>query len=408
MEKRILEGIRILELGPLVALPLSGRILASLGAEVIKLETNRVPDLMNFVPPWSKGMGQPEFQALKRRITLDLRVPEGQEVFKELVKISDVFMTNFREDILARWGIPFQQIREIKPDIIILFQTAMGDGGPYEGYKIYGIFVQNAAGVSMMSGFPGSAPYTVNNSYSDYHTGIFQPMLLIGALERRRRTGQGSFIATSIFSSGVCTIGPAILDYQCNGRLPERIGNKDPFAAPHGIYPCQGEDEWCAIAVFNDQEWESFCKVIGNPLWAKAPKFSTLLERIKNADELDRLIGEWTSNHSKEEVMKKMQSAGVPAGIVAKGKDLSESAHLKERSFYQETTYYVTEPGKPGNEWQQGPDVAASRIPISFSETPCLSGPYKRMGEDNEYVYGQLLNMSPGKIKELTEKEIFY
>lgn len=405
----ILQGVRVLELGPYIALPLTGRILAALGAEVIKLETNRVLDLMVFIPPWGRGMGQPEYQALKRRITLDVRMPAGRKVFERLLRISDVFMTNFRRDVLARWGIDFPTIREVKPDIIILWQTSFGGSGPYERYKMYGIMMQHISGISLMSGFPEPAlSGCINSAYSDYHTPVFQALGVIAALGRRQRTGKGALIEGSIFRSGACTVGPTLLDYQVNKRLPERMGNRHPTAAPHGVYPCRGKDEWCAIAVFTDKEWEAFCDAIGRPSWTQDSRFSTLIGRMRHVDALDRLICEWTSQCPKEEVMEKMQRAGVPAGIVAKGQDLAEGRHLRERGFYQETPYYIPDPQRPGGEWERGPDVVASRIPIAFSETPCLSGPYHRIGEDNDYVYGELLGMPREEIKRLADEGVFY
>ena len=263
--KKPLSGVRILELGPYVALPLTGRILASLGAEVIKVETNKVLDEMNFIPAWSRGGGQPEFQRAKKRVTIDVRTPGGLEVFKELVKVSDVFMSNFRRNILDRWGVDFPELRRLRQDIIIMWQTGLGGIGPYYTYKSYGILVQHMGGVSLMSGEEGEPPATINTSYSDYHTGVFQPVAIMGALLRRGLTGQPATMESSIFKSGAVTAGPSLLDYQSTGRLPERIGTRDRFASPHSEFQCLGEDSWCAIAVQTEDQWVDFCKAIGNP-----------------------------------------------------------------------------------------------------------------------------------------------
>ncbi|UCC60311.1 MAG: CoA transferase, partial [Dehalococcoidia bacterium] len=203
-----------------------------------------------------------------------------------------------------------------------------------------------------------------------------------------------------------CTVGPAILDYQTTGAIPDRTENRNPFAAPHGAYPCSGQDEWCVIAVFSDEEWQSFCNVIDNPAWTKRLEFQTLVDRLNNVVELDTLIAEWTVNHTRQEVMEKMQKAGVPVGIVAKGQDLAESDHLKHREFYRESTFIAPEIGKSGMEWpQSGPAIMFS-IPIKFSDTPCLFGPMSRIGQDNNYVYGELLGMSEDEISSLTEEEV--
>ena len=317
MPKRALEGLRVIEFGPYVALPLTGRILASLGAQVIKVETNKVLDEMAFIPTWSRGAGQPDYQRAKKRVTIDVRMPQGKDIFMELVKISDVMMTNFRRNILARWGVDFPQVREAKPDIVIMWQTGLGGHGPYYNYKSYGILVQYMSGVSMLTGSPGSPPGVANTSYSDYHTGVLQPAAIIGALIRRHRDGTTATMESSIFKSGAATVGPSVLDYQIADRLPERLANRDPGAVPHGVYSCKGEDRYCAIAVFSDQDWTAFCRVLGNPPWTGRTEFSTPLDRFAHQDELDRLVGDWTRQHTSQEVMERMQEAGVAASIVS-------------------------------------------------------------------------------------------
>ena len=407
MAQKALEGIRVLELGPYVALPLTGRILSSLGAEIIKVETNKVLDEMSFIPAWSRGAGQPEYQRGKRRISLDVRTPEGRDLFLELAKISDVFMTNFRRNILSRWGVDFPTVRQARPDIILMWQTGLGGQGPYHTYKSYGILVQHMSGVSLQTGLPDSPPGVVNTSYSDYHTGVFQPMAIIGALMRRRRRGKAETMESSIFKSGAATAGPAILDYQLNNRLPERRGNRDSVAVPHGVYPCLGEDRYCAIAVFTDDEWRSFCDALGDPPWASEPRFGTALERAANEDDLDQLISEWTGQRNAEEVMESLQRAGVAASIVSQGQDLYDSPHLKARDFYRPTRYYTTERDKPAWEWEPGEGIGW-HTPVRLSETPWEFGHYSNVGEDNDYVYQELLGMPAGEVARLLDDGVIY
>lgn len=396
-----------MEFGPYVALPLTGRILASLGAEVIKVETNKVLDDMAFIPAWSRGAGQPDYQTLKKRITLDVRTPEGKDLFLELIKISDVFMTNFRRNVLDRWGIDFPQVREARPDIIIMWQTGLGGHGPYYTYKSYGILVQHMAGVSMMSGAPGAPPVAINSSYSDYHTGVFQPVAIIGALMRRRLTGLPATMESSIFSSGAVTSGPALLDYQVNDRLPERMSNRDRAAVPHGVYSCLGEGRYCAIAVFTDREWDGLCEAMGSPSWSGSPEFATVLDRTRNQDQLDEHISRWTSGLAAEEVMQKLQQAGVPASIVSQGQDLHDSPHLKAREFYRPTRYYQTIRDTAASQWKEGESIAWS-MPVRMSKTPMEFGHYSNVGEDNSYVFGELLGMPPQEIERLIAGEVLY
>ena len=407
MTGKALDGIRVVEFGSYVALPITGRILASLGAEVIKVETNKVLDEMAFIPAWSRGAGQPDYQRLKKRITLDVRTSEGRDLLLDLLKTSDVFMTNFRRNILDRWGIDFPQVRAARPDIIIMWQTGLGGLGPYHTYKSYGILVQHMSGVSMMTGAPGEPPSAVNTSYSDYHTGVFQPVAIIGALIRRRLEGKGITLESSIFRSGAVTTGPAILDYQVNQRLPERRGNRDPAAAPSGVYPCQGDDRFCAISVESDQEWTAFCGVLGDPQWTNDGRFDNALARLHNHDELDEHIGRWTAQRPAEDVMESMQQAGVAASIVSQGQDLYSSAHLKARDFYRETRYYQAERGTDAAQWQEGSSIAWSS-PVRMSGTPMEFGDYSNIGEDNPYVFGDLLGLPEDEINRLAADGVVY
>ena len=405
--KKALQGIRVLELGPYVALPLTGRILASLGAEVIKVETNKVLDEMAFIPAWSRGAGQPDFQRIKKRVSIDVRTEGGLEVFRELVKVSDVFMTNFRRNILDRWGIDFPAVRQLRPDIILMWQTGLGGIGPYYTYKSYGILVQHMGGVSLMTGDEGEPPSAINTSYSDYHTGVFQPSAIIGALMRRRMTGQPATMESSIFKSGAVTAGPAILDYQVNGRLPERIANRDANSAPHGAYQCQGEDRWCAIAVHDDEQWAGLLRAMGDPVWSGEPEFATLTGRLANQDRLDALIGEWTAQLTADEVMERLQREGVPASVVSQGDDLYASEHLKAREFYRPSPSYVAERGTPAWEWEYRDSLAWSS-PVRLSETPMEFGKYSNVGEDNDYVFREILGMPESEIESLMESGALY
>ena len=402
-----LAGIRVVEFGPYVALPLTGRILGSLGAEVIKVETNKVLDEMAFIPAWSRGAGQPEYQRGKRRITLDARTDAGRDLMLELVRISDVFMTNFRRNVLDRWGIDFPEIRKQRPDAVIMWQTGLGGHGPYYTYKSFGILVQHLSGVSLMTGLPDDPPGVVNTSYSDYHTGVFQPAGIIAALMRRRLTGKTVTLESSIFKSGVATGGPALLDYQVNGRGPQRRGNRDAWAVPHGVYPCAGHDRYIAIAVADDEQWQRLRGAMGNPVWASAPEYETRIGRRRNEDALDAAIADWTRDQDSTALMELLQANGVPAGIVAQGQDLHDSKHLQSRNFYQETRYWEAERGVKATEWTEGDSVSWS-IPARMSETPIAFGKYSNIGEDNAYVFGELLGMPTEEIARLESAGVIY
>jgi len=400
--KGVLDGIRVIELGPYVALPLTGRILSAMGAEVIKVETNMRPEPLNFLPPWAPGSGRSEYDAAKLRITLDWAHPEAKATTLKLLSKADVFATNFRRDVLKKWGIDFPEIREVNPQIIILWQTGTGSQGPYGNYKFFGYPSQYATGVALMTGMPEDALAATSTSYSDYHCGVFNPLVIISALLKRKRTGRPSTVECSIWKSGIVTVGPALLDYQANGRLPERLGNADSYACPHGAYPCKGDDRWCVISVFTEKEWQALCDAIGKPALAEDPKFTTTISRVQNVDELDKIIAQWTSGRDATETMNVLQKAGVPAGVVAKGQDIYESPQLKARNFFHESSYYTPNPAKPGIEWEKGARQAiAGSVPINFSETPCVFSENKRIGQDNEYVYKKIIGFSDDEYNDL-------
>jgi benzylsuccinate CoA-transferase BbsF subunit len=406
MAKKALEGVRVIEFGLYIALPLATRLLASMGAEVIKVETLTSLDMSWYGPIYAPGALQLEYRPLKRNVTLDVRKPRGREVMEELIKSSDVYITNLGQGALTKYGLTFDHVRSLKKDLIVLWQTGLGSTGPYGGYKAYGRLMQHACAISTMTGSPDNLG-VANISYSDYHTSVFNAMGIVGALERRRRTGEGCLIECPIYESGVVTVGPAFLDYQSNGVVPERRENRHRFYAPHGAYPCKGEDRWCTIAVTSEEEWQAFCRVIGRPAWAKSPDYATAAARVTNAKDLDRLIGEWTAPRTAQQVMARMQKAGVPSGFVSKGEDLARNKHLKSHNFYKELEYYAADFEKPGMTWPVAGKSPVFSEPINFSETPCAFGPMHKVGQDNNYVYGKLLGMSKEEIRKLTKEGVF-
>ncbi len=404
-KKGILDGVRIVEIAFYVAVPTAGRVLAALGAEVITVQSINALEQTWLAPPYAPGLLMRNVLLGKRSLSLNLEDPRGQEILRKLLNKSDVFMTNMRRDSLAKRGIDFDQLRKVKQDLIVLWQTAFGSSGPHSDHKAYGMLVQYSSGVTLMSGSP-ERPAVTDPPYCDLHTGMFCALAILGALHKRRRTGEGSLIECVLNDAGVLTVGPALLNYQANGTLPIRMENKDPYAAPHGAYPCKGYDRWCTIAVFTDSEWASFCQVLGNPAWTKRTEFQTLADRLRNVDELDRLVAEWTISSEAAEVMERMQQAGVPAGIVAQGQDLCNSEHLKSRGYYKDVKYITPEFGKPGPEWAEaGPTICISD-PIHFSETTCRFAGMPKIGQDTEYVCGKLLGMPHGEIEALTKQGV--
>jgi benzylsuccinate CoA-transferase BbsF subunit len=396
----IFKGIRVVEIGLYIATPLAGRILASLGAEILKIETTRAPDQMKMMPAKAPGAAHPFLGALKRKISLNMNVSEGRRIARELIKRSDVFIHNFSIDAVQKWEIDYDTIQEIKPDIIYVWQSGMGMEGPYSSYKAYGGQLQSITGIQSLTGFPDKPPTQANNAFCDFHSSVYCALLITGALRRKRRTGKGTFIEIPLFETGAISVGANLLEYAANGIPPKRIGNHHRYASPHNAYPCKGEDRWCVISVFTDGQWRMLCHVAGHPEWLEQPEFATLAMRKRNEDLLDNLISEWTKHQEAKELAKALQAAGIPAGWVMKGEDLVADAHFKTRGFYWLTEYHKQPFTKDA---ETAPGIAMS-IPMNFAQTPCQNGSVGYVGRDNDYVYEQILGMSREEIKKLEEQ----
>ena len=393
----IFSGIRVIELAQAIVAPWASRIMASQGAEVISIEIAQRPNTMRGSPlvPATQTYW-PNYAAMKLGITLDLRPAEGRRIMDELLKISDIFMENFSPEAITRFGLDEPAVREVNPSIIYMGMPGAGSYGPYRHFSAYGVAIQPMAGLNHLMGYPGEGAIGPTIARPDYAAGTYAAFVAAAALDYRRRTNKGMHIEMGQYEAMATCLGTTILEYTANGCFPTRMGNRDPRAAPHGNYRCQGEDRWCAIAVFEDEEWRGFCQALGNPPWTKHPRFATLAGRKENEDELDRLVEEWTINCDAWEVMYRMQGAGVPAGVVEKGSDSEEGrdVHLKRREFMELTSH---------------PDFGncpAFPVPIRFSETRCRFGHTLAVGEHNSYVYKRLLGMSDEEIERLKKERV--
>jgi len=388
--KSVLQGIRILDFTWVLAGPYATRILADFGAEVIKVQ----PLMPQAEDKFSRGYYN-TWNRNKLGITLNLNKPEGVAITKRLVGISDAVVENFSPRVMANWGLDYDSLKEIKPDLIMLSMSAMGNTGHWRDYSGFGPTIQAFSGITYLTSFPGKPPLGLGTSYADHIAGLIACLALLGALEYRQRTGEGQYIDVSQVEAMASLSGDAILDYTVNDRPVEPVGNSSTEAAPHGVYRCGGDDRWCAIAVFTDDEWRGFKRALGNPPWVEAQRFATLSGRLENIEELDRLVEGWTSEHTAEEVMALLQEQGVAAGVVQDASDLAEDPQLKARGFFIELDH--PELGK----------TISDAAPIRLSDTPAR---YIRaapiLGQDNDYVYGELLGMNGDEVAELSEQGI--
>ncbi|RLC96863.1 MAG: hypothetical protein DRI40_01980 [Chloroflexi bacterium] len=413
-----LVGIRVVDMTVVWAGTFTTMMLADMGAEVIRVENTR------FAPYGTRGImvrptdsllstrgmataGYPDRKAGERpynraamfnvharnklSMTVDYMRPKGLEILKRLVGISDLFIENNAYGTMNKIGLSYEELKKVKPDIIMVSMPAFGSSGPYSDRIALGRHLECIAGHTLLRGYPEADPtWTTEVYHCDAAAGAVAAFAAMLALHYRQRTGKGQFVDVAQIETIIPQLGEAVMDYTMNGRVQEPIGNRHPSAAPCGLYPCQGDDRWIAITVCSDKEWQALCHAMGDPSWADDGKFSDTLSRWHNQDELDRHIADWTRQRQDYEVMHLLQEAGVAAGPLMDERDCYADPHIRERGFFEQVTH--VECGShlyPGMLWKM------SRTPGSIRRPPC------RLGEHNEYVYKQLLGVSDEEYAEL-------
>ncbi len=397
MKKRALEGIKVADFTWVIVGPLATKNLADYGATVVRIESPKRPDLIRSTLPYKDGKYEVDRAGFfaysnpnKYSLSLDLSHPKGMEVAKKLILWADVVAENFTPGVMERLGLAYEDIRKIKPDIIMLRTSNQGQTGPLAQHSGLGTHLVALSGLVHLTGWPDRESMPLVPAYTDYITYNFATTAVLAALDYRRRTGKGQLIDVSQLETAIQFLIPSILNQVVNDQEDGRMGNACPYAAPHGAYQCKGDDRWCAIAVFTDQEWQAFCNVLDNPPWTKDPKFTTLIGRKQNEDELNKLVEQWTINFTDEQVMTRMQAAGVNAGVVQSAKNVYEDPQLKHRNFFWELDHKVI-----GTYSHLGQTSILSKTPAEPQmPAPCL-------GEHTEYVCTNLLNMSDEEFIEL-------
>jgi len=391
--------------------PMATRLLADMGAEVIKIESLQhidpwrgppviTPELAARLPegtvaerPYNRSAGFNLQNRNKYGIALDLMTEPGKEVFKKLVKISDVVVENYSPRVMASLDLDYPVLKEINPEIIMMSLPALGGTGPDRDYIAFGQTIDCMSGMAYLTGYPGEEPMLQSGlSYGDPLSGMNAAFAILAALRYRRRTGRGVHIDLSQVEGLIAFNADAVMDYTMNGRVRERMGNRHTSAAPHGCYRCRGEDGWVAVAVASDAAWQRFCRAVGQPPWAEDERFADVPGRYRHQDELDRLVEAWTIQYDHYQVMHILQQADVPAGPVLDAKELVEEPHLNERGIFETVTH-----PEVGTHPYVGMYARFSKTPGSIRRpAPCL-------GEHNQFVLGEMLGLSPEEIAELEE-----
>jgi crotonobetainyl-CoA:carnitine CoA-transferase CaiB-like acyl-CoA transferase len=323
-----LQGIRVLAFEIAFSLPAGTRTLAELGADVVR------------VSPPTRGFGS--YISIvdgvflgKKSISIDLRKDEGKEVAARLARAADVVCSNFTPRVMKQFGLGPDDLLALKPTLIVLQLSGYGTPGPWEDFPAYGPSVEAAGGMNFMMGRPTDPPVRVGSGvFADQLSGRYAALALTAALELRQRTGRGQYIDLSMYESIVHLLGHNVLGAGVRARLPRRLGNRDPIFAPQGIYPCAGEDEWIAVTVKSDEAWARLASLIGSKRLLEEELASVENRRIHH-DEIDRLIGEWTSGRGKLEAAETLQGRGIAAAPVQKPPDLLLDRHLARRGAFQ-------------------------------------------------------------------------
>jgi crotonobetainyl-CoA:carnitine CoA-transferase CaiB-like acyl-CoA transferase len=395
-----LSGVRVISLSTGIAGPNAARGLALFGAEVFKVES-RAGGLDAFRSYGDNPEASPRFIEVNlntRSLTLNLKDPQGVALFKELVAKSDVVMDNFRPQVLPRLGLGPDDLLKANPRVIVVRMPGLGSDGPLSAYGTWGPTLTAYSGLTYLWNHPNQdRPIGSQGVYPDYLTGAVVPAIVVAALLQRRRTGKGTAIDVAQMDLAAYTLGTIFLDASVNGRDPTPVGNLSPHMEPHNCFPCLGDDRWCVIAVQNDAQWVQLCSAIGQPELASDERYSTLVARRTNRQELFDLLSAWTRQREAATVMELLQSAGVPAGVVQGGNDLATDAQLKARGFIEFVDHPIL--GK----------MPMAGLPMHFSggRHEQLKSP-PPLGSDNEYVITEILGHSADDLKRWQEEEVVY
>lgn len=397
MPRQIFEGINILDLSLAGVGPIPVSWMGSFGATVIHIQVHHHPDVTSASIPYKGGWGMEhswwnaDYNSSKLSLSLDLNFSRGKKIAKRLISEwpADIIVESFVPGVMAKWNMDYDNIKELKPDIIYFSTSQMGQNGPDSRLHGYGPISAALSGFVHISGWPDRGPAPPFGAYGDWINVPMAASVIIAAMEYRRRTGKGQFIDLSQVEGALHFMAAPIMDYLINGRIMTRSANKHPFAVPHGVYSCKGSERWIAITVFNDQEWESFCKVMGKPEWIEDVRFCCFYNRKKNEAELEGLIGKWTSQLNAEEAERKLQEAGIAACVVESTKDLFDDPQLKHREHFRLLDH---------------PNMGQTNFdshPFRFSKCPDNMRIAPLYGQDNQYILKEILKMTDDDISDL-------
>lgn len=397
-----LSGITIADFSWVLAGPRCTSWLGAMGARVIKIEGPRRPDQFRSIaihePSHEDAESSGAFHGLnfsKLGCTIDFTLPEGVALARRLIAISDVVIENFAYGVMQKVGLTYDVVREIRPDIIMVSSSAMGQTGPDRAHVAYGNLLHTFSGLNSVTGYPGRDAASLGGTFTDPLTGTTLVFIVLAALWHRKRTGEGQFIDVAMTEATMMQLPEFILDYTVNGRVGRPRGNEDGIAAPNNCYPCSGDDKWIAISVRDENEWLAFRRALGEPAWTRDPGLASQLARFQNRQELDAHVAAWTRQFASEEVADLLQRAGVAAGPSHTAAEIYGDPHFRSRGFFVDVDHpvvgqkpimrlpWLLEPGPNGQYW-----------------------PAPLLGQHNDVVFREVLSLSDGEIGELRAKGV--
>lgn len=396
----ILKGVRILAFTTGYAGPYAGRLLANYGAEVIKIESRKGGlDTFRHYGQHQDIDAAPRFIECNlgvRSMALNLKHPTGARLIRELAGKADAVLQNFRPRVLDKLGLGDDELRKVNPKLVIVKLPGFGTEGPKSSYGTWGFNLTAFSGMTYLWNHPEQdRPIGSQGVYPDHLGFVMGPTLMVAALLNSRRTGEGVTIDLAQLEGTAATLGVTYLETSVNGDDPRPKGNHYAVAAPHGCYRCQGEDRWCVISARTEAEWRSFCGVIGRQGLASDARFLDLESRIKNRMELDAIVQEWTQARTAEEVMTKLQAAGVPSGVVQTGADLLKDVQLRHRNYFASFDDSLIGPF----------EIPRSGIVFRGMNEEPLRLP-NRFGSDNDQILGELLGYDKATIEQWRAEEV--
>jgi len=399
----VFEGLKVLDFCWVVVGPLTTKHLADHGATVIRVESVSRLDYLRSTAPFKDGqygLNRSQFWATfntsKKSLGLNLSREEGREIILRLVEEwqPDIVTESFAPGQMARWGFDYESLRKIKPDLIYFSTTQLGQTGSYAQYAGFGNLGAAIAGLNQVTGWPDRSPIGPWGAMPDMVNPPLAMTAIIAALEYRRRTGKGQCLDLSQIEGSLQYIAPSLLEFTANGSVAERMGNRDPAMAPHGVFPVAGDDRWIAIAIRNDEDWCALRGVAEGEAWGCDERFATFVGRKQHEEELETAISAWTASRESERLMLDLQAAGVPAAVVKSCLELMHDPQLAQADFFHETEHLEC-----GTMPVDGPSFRLSLTPWNATGAPVL-------GQHNEEILTDILKISEPDLSELVSEGV--